>query len=101
MTGTTDDPENLRWSFRVPYASELLVVHGRCAWRTELQDISEGGCGVFLPEDCTLEVGVLVNLFFVDEPGRAPAIDARVARVDARSVGFEYLEPQAIPPARS
>ena len=90
---------NQRWSARVPYASQLLVVHERAAWRTQLQDISEGGCATFRPTDCDLEVGLLVKLFFVDRPGRAIAIDARVARDDARSLGFEYHEPQTIPPA--
>ena len=31
--------------------------------------------------------------------GDAVAIDARVARDDARCLGFEYHEPQTVPPA--
>lgn len=93
------EDDNQRTAARVPYASQLLVIHGQDAWCTELQDISEGGCGVFRPADCDLEVGLLVRLFFVDGPGRTVGINARVARDDRRSLGFEYHEPQHIPPA--
>ncbi len=93
------DPSNQRNSLRVPYASRLLVVHDRVAWRADLQDLSEGGCAVSRPEDCTLEIDALVRLFFVDSPGRTVGIDARVARDDSRSLGFEYHEPQIFPDA--
>jgi hypothetical protein len=94
-----EDSSNQRWSPRVPYASQLLVVHDREAWSAELQDISEGGCGIFRPEACDLEVGLLVRLYFYDGPGYAVGVDARVARDDPRSLGFEYHEPQTIPPS--
>ena len=101
MNQANQDFSNERSSPRVPYASQLMVVHGADAWRTELQDISEGGCGVFRPQDCDLEVGLLVRLFFIDEPGRAVGLDARVARDDQLSLGFEYHDPQSIPPSRA
>ncbi len=91
--------DNQRFFPRVPYASELVVVSDREAWRTGLQDISEGGCSVFRPHDCDLVEGTLVRLFFINGPGRSFGIDARVARDDARCLGFEYHVPQAIPPA--
>ena len=94
-TASFDDQ---RFADRVPYASGLVVLHGNEAWRTALLDMSEGGCGAFRPLDCTLEVDVLVRLFFFAGPGRAIGVDARVARDDARGMGFEYLEPQAVPP---
>ncbi len=90
---------NQRFFDRVPYAADLLVVHEREAWRTGLRDVSAGGCSAFRPADCDLEEGTLVRLFFVDGPGRAIGIDARVARDDPRSLGFEYHEPQPVPPA--
>ena len=90
--------DNQRFFARVPYASELVVVNDREAWRTGLQDISEGGCSVFRPRDCDLVEGTLVRLFFVNGPGRSLAIDARVARDDERCLGFEYHEHQSIPP---
>jgi hypothetical protein len=83
----------------MPYGLQLVVVHERAAWRTQLRDVSEGGCGAARPADCDLEIGLLVRLFFIDAPGRAIGIDARVARDDSRSLGFEYHEPQSVPPA--
>jgi hypothetical protein len=61
-------------------------------------DLSEGGCGVFRTPDCDLADAELVLLVFVEGPGRAVTVPARVARVSSGSVGFEYHEPQAIPP---
>ena len=89
---------NQRFSPRVPFASELVVVHDREAWRTGLQDVSEGGCSALRPRDCDLIEGALVRLFFVNGPGRAVGVDARVARDDPRCIGFEYHELQSIPP---
>jgi hypothetical protein len=100
MSQSIRESGNQRWSQRVPYASQLLVVHGREAWSAELQDISEGGCGIFRPSDCNLEVGLLVRLYFIDAPGLAVGVDARVARDDQRSLGFEYHELQTIPPTQ-
>jgi len=94
------DHLNQRSSPRVPYAAQMLVVRGGQAWLVELQDLSEGGCGIFRPTVCDLEVGHIVRLFFFDQPGPALGIDARVARIEARTLGFEYHEPQAVPPAR-
>jgi hypothetical protein len=92
----TDDDK--RFDDRVPFAAELLVVRDDAAWRAELTDLSAGGCGAFRPADCDLEEDALVRLFFLAGPGRAVAVDARVARDDPRRIGFEYHEPQAIPP---
>jgi c-di-GMP-binding flagellar brake protein YcgR len=101
MSSPDQSQSDLRWATRVPYASLLLVVRDGEAWRTELLDISEGGCSVFPPEQCSLEVGELVQLFFLDAPGRAVAINALVARNDQRSLGFEYHEPQSVPPQQA
>ena len=92
----TDDDK--RFADRVPFAAELLVVREDEAWRAELTDLSAGGCGAFRPSDCDLEEGVLVRLFFMGEPGRAVVVNARVARDDPHRLGFEYHEPQQIPP---
>lgn len=89
---------NQRSSNRIPYAAELVVVSGRHAWRAELTDLSEGGCGVFRPFECDLEEGLLVQLFFLDETGHGEGVDARVARDDPRRLGFEYHEPRPLPP---
>lgn len=100
MSTTDLDHLNQRSSPRVPYAAQIFVVRGGKAWLVELQDLSEGGCGIFRPAACDLEVGDIVRLYFTDQPGPALGIDARVARVEARTLGFEYHEPQSVPPAR-
>lgn len=91
-------PGEQRSTGRIPYAAHLVVVSGRHAWRAELTDVSEGGCGAFRPGDCDLEEGVLVQLYFLDETGHAEGVDARVARDHPRRLGFEYHEPRPLPP---
>jgi hypothetical protein len=94
------DPNDHRFSDRVPYAARVMVICGQQAWLGEVKDLSEGGCGLFRPASCTLDVAEIVQLVFFEEPGPAVVVDARVARVENGSLGFEYHEPQAVPPAR-
>lgn len=89
-----------RFSDRVPYAARVMVIRGAQAWLGEVKDLSEGGCGLFRPGDCILDVAEIVQLVFFEEPGPAVVVYARVARVENGSLGFEYHEPQAVPPAR-
>lgn len=90
-----------RYSPRVPYAARVMVIRGDEAWLAELVDLSEGGCGLFRPEGCVLEVAEVVQLVFVEEPGPAVLVGARVARVQDGLLGFEYHEPQQVPPVRA
>lgn len=92
---------NVRWSDRVPYAAQVVVMCGEKAWLCEVTDLSEGGCGLFRPIDWGLEVAEIVQLVFFDLPGPAVVVTARVARVEAGSLGFEYHEPQTVPPAHA
>jgi hypothetical protein len=94
------DPNDHRFSDRVPYAARVMVICGQQAWLGEVKDLSEGGCGLFRPAHCTLDVAEIVQLVFFEEPGPAVVVDARVARVENGSLGFEYHEPQAVPPVR-
>ena len=89
-----------RFSPRVPFAARVLVIRGGEAWLGEVVDLSEGGCGLFRPEGCVLDVAQVVDLVFFDEPGPAVLVGARVARVKDGLLGFEYHEPQQVPPAR-
>jgi hypothetical protein len=91
-------PDYQRFSERVPYAAQVLVLRGGDAWVGEVKDLSEGGCGLFRTPDCDLDVAEVVLLAFIDSPGRAVTVPARVARVSSGSLGFEYHEPQAVPP---
>jgi hypothetical protein len=94
------DPNDHRFSDRVPYAARVMVICGQQAWLGEVKDLSEGGCGLFRPASCTLDVAEIVQLVFFEDPGPAVVVDARVARVENGSLGFEYHEPQAVPPVR-
>ncbi|WP_227977758.1 DNA-formamidopyrimidine glycosylase family protein [Arenimonas daejeonensis] len=58
------DANNHRFSDRVPYAARVMVIRGQQAWVGEVVDLSEGGCGLFRPEDCALEVAEIVQLVF-------------------------------------
>lgn len=90
-----------RESVRVPYAARVIIVRGDTAWFAQLLDISEGGCGVFRPDDCTLREDDVVRLFFHQESGsRAVIVAARIARVTAAHLGIEYHDPQTVPPSR-
>lgn len=89
-----------RDSFRVPYAAMVMVVRDADAWVCQLQDLSSGGCGVFRPSQCTLQEADIVRLYFYEEVGPAVAVNARVARVEDTSLGFEYHELQDVPPVR-
>ncbi|QSX77459.1 PilZ domain-containing protein [Agrilutibacter solisilvae] len=87
---------------RVPFASRVMIVRGECAWFAQLLDLSTGGCGVFRPEGCPLAEDELVRLFFYQDDGVvAVNVPARVARADEHRVGFEYHDPQLVPPTRA
>ena len=94
------DANHHRFSDRVPYAARVMVIREQQAWLGEVKDLSEGGCGLFRPDECGLEVADIVQLVFFEEPGPAVVVDARVARVENGSLGFEYHDMQAVPPTR-
>ncbi|MFZ5637258.1 MAG: PilZ domain-containing protein [Pseudomonadota bacterium] len=83
---------------RVPYAIQVMIVHGELAWAADVRDLSEGGCGVFRPAGCLLREGNVARLLFFEGPGPAVPVSARIARITERHIGFEYHEPQTIPP---
>lgn len=93
---------NARSSDRVPFAAKVMLLRDDQAWVGEVTDLSEGGCGLFRPDECDVEVAQIVRLVFFDEglAGPAVVVDARVARVESSSLGFEYHEPQLVPPVR-
>ena len=88
-----------RTSHRVPFAIQVMIVHGDLAWATDVLDLSEGGCGVFRPGGCLLREGNVAQLLFFGGTGPAVPVSARIARVTERHIGFEYHELQTIPPS--
>ena len=92
-----DDAER-RWGERLPYAARVMVVRGESAWYAQLHDFSDGGCGLFRPADCTLELDDVVRLFFYSDTHPVVIVTARVARITETQLGLEYHKPQSIPP---
>ncbi len=84
---------------RVPFAIQVMIVHGDRAWVADVLDLSEGGCGVFRPGGCLLQEGNVAQLLFFSGTGPAVSVSARIARVTERHIGFEYHELQTIPPS--
>ncbi|MBB1059352.1 PilZ domain-containing protein [Marilutibacter spongiae] len=86
---------------RTPFHDRVMVVRAEQAWYAELMDLSEGGCGIAVPPDSALEEEQVVRLFFYEaEDKPAVIVPARVARVTDARIGFEYHEPQSVPPKR-
>ena len=90
-----------RLADRVPFAARVMIVHTKSAWFAELIDLSGGGCAVFRPAGCELDEESLVRLFFYDGDGPAVVVPARVARLEGARIGFEYHDPQTVPPSRA
>lgn len=88
-----------RTSHRVPFAIQVMIVHGDLAWAADVLDLSEGGCGVFRPDGCLLQEGNVAQLLFFSGTGPAVSVSARIARVTERHIGFEYHDLQTIPPS--
>ena len=87
-----------RSGHRVPFAIQVMIIHGELAWAADVLDLSEGGCGVFRPGGCMLQEGNVAQLLFFGGTGPAVPVSARIARVTDRHLGFEYHELQTIPP---
>ncbi len=92
-------PNNRRNADRVPFAIQVMIVHGDLAWVADVLDLSEGGCGVFRPGGCLLREGNVAQLLFFQGTGPAVPVSARIARVTERHLGFEYHELQTVPPS--
>lgn len=89
--------ERRAWE-RVPFAIRTMVLCGEDAWVADVLDLSEGGCGIFRPPGCNLQDGNVARLCFFEGPGPAAVVSARIAWVTSRHIGFEYHEPQTVPP---
>lgn len=98
-TGDEDmDALNRRDNDRLPFAAEVLVARPDRGWRTAVLDLSEGGCALMRPAGFELHIGAVVTLYFLTRNGPGPGVTARVARFGPRDIGFEYHDPQQVPP---
>lgn len=92
------DAQDRRDNQRLLFAAEVLIAREDRGWRAALLDLSNGGCALLRPAGFDLHVGAVVALHFLVGRGPGPAVGARLARLGPRDLGFEYHEPQAVPP---
>jgi len=92
------DAQNRRDNERLLFAAEVLIAREDRAWRSAVLDLSGGGCALLRPDHFNLHLGAVVSIHFIAGSGPGPVVGARLARIGPRDLGFEYHEPQAIPP---
>lgn len=96
---STIDDSDRRIGGRTTFDARMMVVHGGTAWFAELLDLSEGGCSIARPVECTLAEEDVVRLFFYrGDDNHAIIVAARIARMTTTQIGIEYQESQSIPP---
>lgn len=75
---------------RMKIRSAVLMMHGADAWSSELEDISSTGVLVRRPDDWKGVVGDLFVLDMMIGDELNIHLEAKVARVTERNVGFAY-----------
>jgi hypothetical protein len=92
------DANDRRDNQRLLFAAEVLIAREDRGWRSAVLDLSGGGCALLRPAGFDLHLGAVVTIHFMAGKGPGPAVGARLARIGANDLGFEYHEPQAVPP---
>jgi PilZ domain len=82
---------------RADFECVVMIAHGTDGFVGQIENVSAVGCCTSRPEDWSLEVGKEVRLYLLIDLRHVFSAPARVAWANARSVGFEYLEPQPLP----
>jgi hypothetical protein len=82
---------------RMPINSAVLMIQGADVWSTEIEDISSTGVLATRPGDWTGHVGDMYALDMIIGDDLNIHVDATVARVTARHIGFAYAR---IPPEK-
>ena len=82
---------------RMPINSAVLMIHGADVWSSEIEDISATGLLVARPDDWNGLVGDQYALDMIIGEDLNIHVDATVARVTARHIGFAYAR---IPPEK-
>lgn len=92
MNGVVNDPSvrvGMRHA-RMKIRSAVLMMRGANAWSSELEDISATGVLVRRPDEWNGKVGDLFALDMMVGEELNIHVEAIVARVTERSVGFAY-----------
>jgi hypothetical protein len=80
---------------RMPINSAVLMIQGADVWSSEIEDISSTGVLATRPGDWNGPVGDMYALDMIIGDDLNIHVDATVARVTARHIGFAYAR---IPP---
>jgi hypothetical protein len=75
---------------RMPINSAVLMIHGADVWSSEIEDISATGVLVARPDDWNGRVGDQYALDMIIGEDLNIHVDATVARILDRYVGFAY-----------
>ena len=82
---------------RMRISSAVLMMHGADAWSSEIEDISATGVLVMKPDGWTGHLGDQYALDMIIGEDLNIHVDASVARVTERHIGFAYSR---IPPEK-
>ena len=96
MTQQAKQNSGLRHA-RMRISSAVLMMRGADVWSTEIEDISATGVLVVKPDDWNGQVGDLYQLDMIVGEELNIHVEATLARVLERSLGFAYAR---IPPEK-
>lgn len=94
----TSNNEERRRAPRRDYDCLVLVAYGDEGFLGHVDNVSASGCCISRPEDWSLANGTEVRLFLLIDLRHVFCAAARVVWSSAQFVGFQYLEPQPLPP---
>jgi len=76
----------------------VLIAKGTEAFLGDIENVSATGCCVTRPQDWALDNGSDVILYLLIDDAHVFGALARVVWANAQWIGFEYREPQPLPP---
>lgn len=89
--------EERRRSPRQDYDCLVLIARDADGFVGHIDNVSANGCRVTRPHDWSLPIAAEVRLYLMIDERHVFSAEARVVWTDDQHVGFEYLEPQALP----
>jgi PilZ domain len=90
-------PDERRRADRHEYDCLVLIARGADGFLGHIDNVSATGCCVTRPHDWSLINGTHVRLYLMIDERHVFSVESRVVWCSPQFVGFEYLEPQALP----
>ena len=90
-------PDERRRADRHEYDCLVLIARGADGFLGHIDNVSATGCCVTRPHDWSLINGAHIRLYLLIDERHVFSAEARVVWSSPQFVGFEYLEPQALP----